>query len=117
LGIVVGIIIALPVFLIVFPAAAGFALGNGQTSTPIYLGVICFCLYLPVLLLLNGILVAYTESAWTLTYMRLTRNPEAGELLNPDNVPPAEPGDGNKTIVAAEPKDSERTVIAKKPDA
>ena len=90
---------------------------TAQTQRPLILGTVCFCLYLPVLLLLNGILVAYTESAWTLTYMRLTHKPEAGELLNPDNIPPAEPGDGNQTLVAVEPKDSERTVIAKKPDA
>jgi len=117
LGLVAGFIFALPVFIIFVPAALAYAIGNAQNSTPILLGTVCFCLYLPVLLLLNGILVAYTESAWTLTYMRLTRKPEAGELLNSDNVPPAEPGDGNKTLVAAEPKDSERTVIAKKPDA
>jgi hypothetical protein len=100
LGIVVGIIIALPVFLIVFPAA--FALGNGQNSTPLYLGVICFCLYLPVLILLNGILIAYTESAWTLTYMRLTRKPDAGAGMTPENdipLPPIE--DSNKTIISS----------------
>ena len=102
LGVVVGIIIALPVFIIVFPAAAGFALGNGQTSTPIYLGVICFCLYLPVLLLLNGILVAYTESAWTLTYMRLTRKPDEGAGMTPaTDVPPLPPvEDSNKTVIS-----------------
>jgi hypothetical protein len=33
----------------------------------------CLCLYIPISLLLNGIAIAYTESAWTLTYLRLTR--------------------------------------------
>ena len=33
----------------------------------------CLCLYIPVSLLLNGIVVSYTEAAWTLTYMRLVR--------------------------------------------
>jgi hypothetical protein len=40
----------------------------------IFAGV-CLCLYIPVAWLLNGILTAYTESAWTLTYMRLTTTP------------------------------------------
>ncbi len=34
---------------------------------------VCLCLYIPVSLLLNGIVVSYTEAAWTLTYMRLVR--------------------------------------------
>lgn len=38
-----------------------------------------FCLYAPVSLVLNGILTTFTQSAWTLTYMRLTQKPEAPE--------------------------------------
>jgi hypothetical protein len=41
---------------------------------------VCFCLYLPVALLLQGVMVAFTGSAWTLTYMRLTKKPD-------DNAP------------------------------
>ena len=41
---------------------------------------ICLCLYIPVVWVLNGIITAYTESAWTLTYMRLTAKPQ-------DNAP------------------------------
>ena len=33
---------------------------------------LCFILYLPVFIVLNGILRGYIESAWTLTFMRLT---------------------------------------------
>lgn len=102
ISIVVGIILALPIFIIVFPAATAFMLGNPQNSTPIYLGVICFCLYLPIWLLLNGILVAYTDSAWTLTYMRLTRKPDAEAGLTPESdlpLPPVE--DSNKTILSS----------------
>jgi hypothetical protein len=29
---------------------------------------VCLCLYIPISLLLNGIVVSYTEAAWTLTY-------------------------------------------------
>jgi hypothetical protein len=41
---------------------------------------LCFLAYLPVLLVLSGILRAYIESAWTLTYMRLTNKPVAPPL-------------------------------------
>jgi hypothetical protein len=102
LGLVAGFILALPAFIIIFPAAFAYAIGNAQNSTPIILGVVCFCLYLPILLFLNGILVAYTESAWTLTYMRLTRKPDTGDSLTPEpDIPPApELGDSNKTVIS-----------------
>jgi hypothetical protein len=102
ISLVAGVILALPVFIIIFPAAGAFALGNAQNSTPLYLGVICFCLFLPVLILLNGILVAYTESAWTLTYMRLTRKPDEGAGMTPASDIPLPPvDDGNKTIISS----------------
>ena len=80
LGVVVGLVIALPVLAVVIPAALTFALGNQQNWTPMIFAGICLCLYIPVVWLLNGILTAYTESAWTLTYMRLTAKPQ-------DNAP------------------------------
>lgn len=80
LGAVVGLVIAIPVLVIVVPTAITFALGNEQNWTPMIFAGICLCLYIPVVWLLNGILTAYTESAWTLTYMRLTAKPQ-------DNAP------------------------------
>lgn len=80
IGIVAGLIIALPVLAIVVPAAITFAVGRAQNWTPMIFAGICLCLYIPVAWLLNGVLTAYTESAWTLTYMRLTAKPQ-------DNAP------------------------------
>ncbi len=77
IAIVVGIVIALPIIVIVVPAAIGVAAGIARDSGPI-LGTglivagLCFVVYLPVLILLNGILQGYLKSAWTLTFMRLT---------------------------------------------
>ena len=34
---------------------------------------LCFVLYLPVLIVVQGILTAYMQSVWTLTFLRLTR--------------------------------------------
>lgn len=80
LGVIVGIVIAIPVLAIVVPAAITFAVGQAQDWTPMIFAGVCLCLYIPVAWLLNGILAAYTESAWTLTYMRLTAKPQ-------DNAP------------------------------
>jgi hypothetical protein len=76
---VLGIIIALPIFIIVFPTFFAFAVGEGQSFTPLYVAVACICLYAPISWLLNGVLTTYTQSAWTLTYLRLTQNPETPE--------------------------------------
>jgi hypothetical protein len=101
LGFVAGLIFALPVIIIVFPAAFAYAIGNAENSTPLILAGVCFCLYLPVLFLLNGILVAYVESAWTLTYMRLTRGPAAGTSLVPDVDMPPPLEDSNMTVISS----------------
>ena len=101
IGFVVGLAIAIPILIIVVPAAFAFAIGNAQNSTPLILAGVCFCLYLPVLLVANGVLTAYAESAWTLTYMRLTRKPESGDNpTTPQLDEPVKPEDSDKTIIA-----------------
>ena len=76
-----GIIIGLPLIIVATPAIIGFATG---TSEAIRNGLIAsglfFIIYLPVLLLLSGILRAYISSAWTLTYLRLTNKPALNQL-------------------------------------
>jgi len=78
-GGIIGFIFGLPLFLLVFPAAFGSILG-GITDSALPLGGgiavagLCFVGYLPVLILLGGILRAYVQSAWTLTYMQLTQS-------------------------------------------
>jgi hypothetical protein len=76
IGVIVGIIIALPVLAIVVPAAITFAVNKAQNWTPMIFAGVCLCLYIPIAWVLNGIITAYTESAWTLTYMRLTAKPQ-----------------------------------------
>jgi len=70
---VIGFILAIPVFLIALPTVFTFVAGDGQNWTPLVLMGIGLCIYTPILLVLNGIMTAYMESAWTLTYMRLTK--------------------------------------------
>lgn len=89
-GAIAGFIFALPIFLLIMPIAFGAILG-GITDTQyafsggLTLTIIGFIVYLPILIILGGVLRAYIQSAWTLTYRRLTQspevtNPEPGEL-------------------------------------
>jgi hypothetical protein len=73
IGMVVGLVIAIPVFIIVIPAVIALAASGTQSSTPLIFIGVCFCLYIPVALVLNGVVTAYVESVWTLTYLRLTK--------------------------------------------
>ena len=80
---VLGIIISLPILLVVAPALFGLALGfdEGMRTTLLISGL-CFVVYIPVLIILGGILRTYVWTAWTLTFTRLSAN-----LL----TPPAQP--------------------------
>jgi hypothetical protein len=74
-----GFIIALPIAFVVLPAIIGTAVGQVPTDQTLpagwILAAVCIVAYLPVLLILNGILRSYIETAWTLTFMRLTGKP------------------------------------------
>ncbi len=78
---VVGLVIIIPVLVAVLPGVIAFAAANAQSSTPtiwgpLLLSLACCVVYFPFLLVLNGILTAYLWSAWTLTFMRLTKPKE-----------------------------------------
>lgn len=78
-----GLIIGIPVMLIIFPALlAGLLGGENAFGSGLLVAGLCFVLYLPVLILLNGILTGYIESAWTLTYLRLTGRKAALEPVS-----------------------------------
>jgi hypothetical protein len=81
---IVGLVIGLPLLLALGPIIAGVITGTAlETDAAIPTGLIvaglCFVAYLPVLLLLSGILRSYISAAWTLTFMRLTARPAAIE--------------------------------------
>lgn len=97
---VAGFVIAIPVLITVVPAVLAFAAGNAENWTPMIIAGVCICLYIPVSLFLNGIIIAYTESAWTLTYMRLTRKPDDNDIVTPESGTPPRPEDSDKTLLA-----------------
>ena len=83
-GLILGILLASPIILAMVPILADLIVGT-KTSTDfiwgggITLSLVCVGIYIPVLIVLSGILQAYIKSAWTLTYLRLT-NPSKPEI-------------------------------------
>ncbi|RIK31124.1 MAG: hypothetical protein DCC56_02740 [Anaerolineae bacterium] len=86
IGFVLGIVIAIPFLVLIFPAVMGIMLTDGQSLTPLYLMGICFCLLIPIMWLLQGIITSYTESVWTLTYLRLTKKKDDAPVLTEANA-------------------------------
>ena len=83
-NLICGFIIGIPVMTAVVPVIVGIISNTGYSTTSgLLTGVICFITYLPVLLLLSGILRSYTDTAWTLTYLRLTQKPAPIEIISP----------------------------------
>ena len=75
-GLIGGFIIGLPVVLFIGPAVAGAIAGTQQALRGgVAITVLCLVAYIPVAIVLNGILQSYIRSAWTLTYLRLTSHP------------------------------------------
>jgi hypothetical protein len=93
-GAIVGLIIAVPMFLVMFPLLFTLGITGGDSMAPLAIGGICFLLYLPVLILASGIIKAYVQSAWTLTFLRVTgrgMTPEPAVLEPEPPLPPLEP--------------------------
>lgn len=97
---VVGFVIAIPLLIVVVPAVIAFAAGEGQSWNPLLFALICICLYAPVSWVVNGIAIAYAESAWTLTYLRLTRKPDDTNIVTPDGGTPPSSDDSDKTLIS-----------------
>jgi hypothetical protein len=76
-GFIVGLILAVPMFMITIPLVIGVIGGSAYSSDFLFGGgiavaILCILAYLPVILVLGGILEAYIKTAWTLTYLQLT---------------------------------------------
>lgn len=86
IGWIAGTIISLPMILVVAPIAGGILLDTQQAVRAGWvLACLCGAIYLPIFIVLSGILRSYVISAWTLTYMRLTGERVGQEPL-PDTV-------------------------------
>lgn len=75
-----GFVLGLPFAIVVLPAIIGGVAGTQRAlGGGLLVAAICFTAYLPFLLVLGGALRSYIGTAWTLTYLRLTRPPEPAE--------------------------------------
>jgi hypothetical protein len=82
-----GAIISLPLLIVAAPAIAGAVTGSTEAiRNGLIVSGILFLIYLPFLIVLSGILRAYTASAWTLTFQRLTNKPSP-PLIEAPTVP------------------------------
>lgn len=69
-------LLTVPFALVVLPVVFGAVSGNDAgLGLGIGVSLLCGVVYLPILLVLSGILRAYIGSAWTLTYLRLSSKP------------------------------------------
>jgi hypothetical protein len=79
-GGIIGVIVSMPIILAMLPVIVG--LGSLRESlTPLYIALACCVAYMPVLIFLNGILTAYIQSAWALTYMKLAQPKEYTPII------------------------------------
>jgi hypothetical protein len=86
IGFVGAILIGIPLLVLIIPPMIEAIATQGQVGASLLVSIVLALLYLPVLLLGNGILQSYLTSAWTLTFRRLTGlRPEGVEVVS---VPP-----------------------------
>lgn len=89
-GGIVGFLFAVPFGIFAIPLFVSLASGtNTGLAWGAGLSILCVVLYLPVLLVLSGILRAYIGSAWTLTYLRLTGRTPVPPVTEVPQVEPA----------------------------
>jgi hypothetical protein len=90
-GAIAGLIIAIPMFLVMFPLFFALGFSGSDSMAPLAIGGICFLIYLPVLIVAGGILKAYVQSAWTLTFLRVTGHGPSLEPVPAEPEPPLPP--------------------------
>jgi hypothetical protein len=80
-GLLAGILIALPYLIVIMPLMFSFIQGNIQSwQTVINAGIIMLCYY-PIFWFLSGVLRTYTETVWTLTYLEVHPHSETPVVL------------------------------------
>jgi len=116
-GMVVGMILAFPLMLAMAPITFGllslfFGDAGGFPIGGIILSSLCVVAYLPVLIVVGGIVRAYILSAWTLTYLRLTRE-DIGDL---EPLPEPEPPSAPEAELAPDVENPPETAAPPEPD-
>jgi hypothetical protein len=80
ISLLAGFLIGLPLVAVVGPVFIAMVSGSQQVAQGgLLLAGLCLVAWIPVAIVLNGVLQSYVKTAWTLTYMRLTGKPAEPE--------------------------------------
>jgi hypothetical protein len=71
IGLIAGIVIAIPIYITVLPLVFKLMDGSVDTWIPVIITTAVLCAYSPVAWILNGVLMTYTQNVWTLIYIRV----------------------------------------------
>jgi hypothetical protein len=83
LGFIASFAIGLPFLFILAPLLVGAIAGSDEfLGVGFVVSVVCFFIYLPVIILLSGVYRAYISSGWTLIHLRLTRGQPLPKLIS-----------------------------------
>ncbi len=101
-SVIVGMIISVPMMIPMFGVISKMSAGPDlQAFDGMFRSMTWWMLaFSPLYALFQGLLLTFTQSTWTLTYMRLTRKPETNNDPRPESGMPLIPEDSDKTIIA-----------------
>jgi hypothetical protein len=72
-GFIVGVLVGLPALALLAPLITGLIIGSQASITSgVAIFGLCLIVYIPVAILLNGILQTFISGSWTMTYRRMT---------------------------------------------
>jgi hypothetical protein len=81
---IIGLVLALPFIVVVIPAVVGQLSDNARAANAaLIFSLVCGAAYLPVLLVLAGILHTWITAVWTLAYQQFTRPAAAPVVAAP----------------------------------
>lgn len=104
--ILIGFIIAVPMMFLMFAIFTGIF--SESLRFLLWLGIAGFVVFLPVLIVLYGILYTYVTTGWTLTFLRLTKGPKLPVGI-PSGAPAPDKPDEPLTPSTAEKQSIEET--------
>jgi hypothetical protein len=83
---IIGVIVAIPIYIAIFPVLIKFFSEGFNSWQPFILAGMFVLCYSPIAWFLNGVLMTYTETIWTLIYMRVTAPKEDAPISLPANA-------------------------------
>ena len=86
INLVIGLIIAIPIYIAIFPVLIKLTAGEITSWRPFIIAITFVLCYSPIAWFLTGVLTTYTETIWTLIYMRVAQPKENAPISLPANA-------------------------------